>query len=166
MKAHAKYWIKKLELLPHPEGGYYKEVYRDNGIISQDALVGGFTGDRNFSTAIYYLLEKGDFSCFHRIKSDEIWHLYAGGSAIIYYFLEGQLHTLKLGTDIEKGESPLCIVPKNTWFAAELSPNTDFALMGCTVAPGFDFTDFEKAQLSDLEPFYLKYSNLIKRLIL
>jgi len=160
----AKYWIDNLHLLPHPEGGYYKEVYRDKGVIKQEALAGDFSSDRNFSTAIYYLLQKGNYSCFHRIKSDEIWHIYAGGSINIYYFELGKLHTLKLGTNLENGELPLCIVPKNTWFAAELSPEPSFALMGCTVAPGFDFTDFEKATNKDLEKYAIHHKGLIERL--
>lgn len=165
MVNNAQYWIEKLQLLPHPEGGYFKEVYRDREIVKQEALVGDFSGDRSYSTAIYYLLQKGDYSYFHRIKSDEIWHLYAGGSVMIYYFELGQLHTLKLGTNLENGESPLCIVPKNTWFAAELGQDTDYALMGCTVAPGFDFTDFEKATYQDLEKHKIQNKDLIERLL-
>ena len=164
MEKDARYWIEKLKLLPHPEGGYYKEVYRDLGVVKQDALASEFSGDRNLSTAIYYLLEKGDFSCFHRIKSDELWHFYSGDSVNIYYLDKEKLHTLKLGLNIEKGESPLCAVPKNTWFAAELQEDSEFAIMGCTVAPGFDFTDFEKATKDDLEHFAGNHQELIKRL--
>lgn len=160
----ATYFIEKLELLTHPEGGFYKEVYRDNELIKREALAIGFQGDRNASTAIYYLLEKGNFSCFHRIKSDEVWHHYDGGTTLIYYFQHGRLHTLKLGKNIEKGEFPVCIVPKNTWFAAELAPETEFALMGCTVAPGFDFADFEKASLEDLSDYLTLYKDIVSRL--
>jgi len=79
---NAKYWIKKLNLIPHPEGGYFKEIYRAQEHIQE---LPGFIGKRNISTAIYYLLEQGDFSCFHRIKSDELWHHYEGGAINIYY---------------------------------------------------------------------------------
>jgi len=164
MEKNAQYWIEKLKLLPHPEGGYYKEVYRDNNLVKQEALPIEFNGDRNFSTAIYYLLEKGDFSCFHRIKSDELWHFYSGGAVNIYHLNEEKLHTLRLGLNLEKGESPLCIVPKNTWFAAELQENSEFALMGCTVAPGFDFADFEKATNDDLKAFTVNHHKLVERL--
>ncbi len=165
MVKDAQYWIKELELISHPEGGYYKEVYRDLGLIKQEALESDFSGSRHFSTAIYYLLANGDYSCFHRIKSDELWHFYAGDTVNIYYLDKDLLHTLKLGVNIEKGESPLCIVPKNTWFAAELQTTNSFALMGCTVAPGFDFADFKKATKADLNEYINSYPDLINRLI-
>jgi len=164
MQKDAQYWIDKLQLLPHPEGGYYKEVYRDKRIVKKEALAEKFHGDRNYSTAIYYLLEKRDFSCFHRIKSDELWHFYTGGSINIYYLKQGELHTLKLGINIDNDESPICMIPKNTWFAAEPAIETEFALMGCTVAPGFDFNDFEKASKKDLKNYLIDYPD-INRLI-
>lgn len=165
MLKDAKYWIEKLELLPHPEGGYYKEIYRDDEILNQECIDQRFKGDRNTSTAIYYLLEKGDFSCFHRIKSDEIWHHYSGGPINIYYLQDFKLHILKLGLNIEEGESPVCIVPKNTWFAAELASNTKYVLAGCTVAPGFDFQDFEMAGIEQLKNYLKINSKLIQRFI-
>jgi len=161
----AETWIKQLELLPHPEGGFYKEVYRDSNFINQDALGNRFSGDRNISTAIYYLLRKGDFSCFHRIQSDELWHHYSGGTTIIYYLKNGELITQKLGLHPESGEMPMVVIPKNVWFAAELDANTSYALMGCTVAPGFDFTDFEKASRKDLYDYIEKYGTKISQLI-
>lgn len=165
MKHTAAYWIKQLELLSHPEGGYYREIYRAQETIEEDSLPKRFSGNRNYSTAIYYLLEKGDFSCFHRIKSDEIWHHYAGGVIHIYYLENNNIKLLKLGLDIEKGESPVCIVPKDTWFAAEPSPNTDYALAGCTVAPGFDFQDFEMAEQEQLKKYLELDAKLIQRFI-
>lgn len=164
MEKDAKYWINKLELLAHPEGGFYKEVYRDAQIISKDAIPISFKGDRNSSTAIYYLLEKENYSSFHRIQSDEIWHLYNGSSVNIYYFKEGELFIERLGLNLEKGESPMCIIPKNTWFAAELINKKSYSLMGCTVAPGFDFADFEKATRNDLLEYLHKHNELITRL--
>ena len=92
MQKNAQYWIDKLQLLPHPEGGYYKEVYRDEGIVEQETLAESFNGDRNYSTAIFYLLDKGNRSYFHRIKSDELWHFYAGEPLNIYYLKRGVLH--------------------------------------------------------------------------
>lgn len=157
----ASFYIKQLELLNHPEGGYFKEIYRDLDLFTPHQ----FSGSRNYSTAIYYLLEKGDFSCFHRIKSDEVWHHYDGGCIHIYYLKNGELITLKLGKNIEEGESLVCVVPKNTWFAAEPSPDCEFALMGCTVAPGFDFNDFEMATLKDLLPIKSSDEKLINRLV-
>lgn len=145
MKKNAHYWIHKLKLIPHPEGGFYKESYRDQEKVKQEALGNNFSGDRNYSTAIYYLLGKGDSSCFHRIKSDELWHFYAGDPVIIYYIENRVLKSFKLGTDLDNDEALMRIIPKNTWFAAELLHESNYALMGCTVSPGFDFSDFEKA---------------------
>src|SRR6478735_6509582 len=100
----AAFYTKHLQLLPHPEGGYYAETYRSEGIIPVSAL-NNFTGSRRYSTAIYYLLEKGNFSAFHRIKSDECWHYYAGNTLLIYVIhLNGRLETIKLGSDLLKGE--------------------------------------------------------------
>ncbi len=161
MNHSASYWIKQLELLPHPEGGYYKEVYRAKESIKKSALNPRFNGTRDHSTAIYYLLEEGDFSCFHRIKSDEIWHHYDGGVIHIYHLENKKIKLLKLGLNIEEGESPVCVVPKNTWFAALPAPGTKYVLSGCTVAPGFDFEDFEMASINQLE----EYLNLDQELI-
>lgn len=165
MEDLASDWIKKLELFPHPEGGYFKEIYRAEESINKSALDKKFTGDRNHSTAIYYLLEEGDFSCFHKIKSDEIWHHYDGGVIHIYYLKNQEIKLLKLGMNLEEDERPVCIVPKNTWFAAELAPHTDYALAGCTVAPGFDFQDFEMASIDQLQDYLKLDSKLIQRFI-
>lgn len=162
MMKEASYWIQKLQLIPHPEGGYFKENYRSLDVIRQAK---GFPGQRNTSTAIYYLLEKGDFSCFHRIQSDELWHHYEGGAVDIYYVKEDEIVTLKLGKDLSKGQLPMHMIPKNTWFASEPANETDYALMGCTVAPGFDFADFEMASPSDFQSSRLKDSKLIRRLL-
>lgn len=162
MAFSASYWIEKLQLIPHPEGGYYKEIYRDQNHLK---LTNDFNGHRNFSTAIYYLLEKGDFSCFHRIKSDELWHHYEGGGLQIYYEDHGEIITLPLGKDLSKGQVPMQVVPKNKWFAAEPAEHTEYALMGCTVAPGFDFSDFEMASKSDFKNHPLKNFKLLNRLL-
>jgi len=162
MVREASYWIEKLQLMPHPEGGYFKEIYRSLDVIPQAKI---FQGQRNTSTAIYYLLEKGDFSCFHRIQSDELWHHYEGGPVHIYYVKGDEIITLKLGKDLSKGQSPMHMVPKNTWFASELANDTDYALMGCTVAPGFDFADLQMASTSDFHDSTLKDSKLIRRLL-
>jgi len=158
----ASYYIKKLKLEAHPEGGYFKELFRDLVTYPPHR---NFAEERNYSTAIYYLLEQRDKSAFHRIKSDEIWHHYDGGCINIHYFENHQLITKKLGKNIEENEQPQIVVPKNTWFAAEPAADCEFALMGCTVAPGFDFRDFEIAQLKDLEDQLPQHKSIIKRLI-
>lgn len=158
----AQYYIRKLELEKHPEGGYYKEVFRDAMVYPPHR---NFSEERNYSTSIYYLLEQGDKSAFHRIKSDEVWHHYDGGCVFIHYFENHQLVTKKLGKNIEDGELPQIVVPKNTWFAAEPNPDCKFALMGCTVAPGFNFDDFEMAKREDLKEYLSVYQSLINALV-
>ena len=142
----AKYWIEKLELEKHPEGGWFKEIYRSSDIISRRALPNDFNGDRNCSTSIYYLLENEDFSSFHRIHSDEIWHYYMGSSSIeIISIQQGELKRQLLGNDPDSNQNLQIVVPKNTWFAAQLVLRKGYALVGCTVSPGFHFNDFELA---------------------
>lgn len=158
-------YVEQLQLSKHPEGGYYKETYRSSEIINAACLPQQFGADRNISTAIYYLLEKGDFSAFHRIKSDECWHFYAGQTLFVHViFPDGEYRCLHLGADIDKGEQFQFVVPAGAWFASEPSPETSFALVGCTVAPGFDFYDFEMAVKDNLMSEFPQHSTLIKRL--
>jgi predicted cupin superfamily sugar epimerase len=161
----AKYYIKNLQMQPHPEGGYFKETYRSEEIISKDGLPARFAGDRNISTAIYYLLELGDFSAFHRIKSDECWHFYAGETLLIHMIDNaGNYSCIKLGHDLVDGERFQFVVPAGIWFASEPALNTPFALVGCTVAPGFNFTDFEMADRNELLKDNSQHETIIKRL--
>ena len=142
----AKYWIEKLQLQKHPEGGWFKEIYRSDEMIPADALPTGFSGSRCISTSIYYLLERDDFSAFHRIKSDEIWHFYTGTSAIEIISVEhGKIRKQFLGDNPKENHLFQFVVPKNTWFAARLVNRNGFSLAGCTVSPGFHFDDFEMA---------------------
>lgn len=161
----AKYWIKKLQLQKHPEGGWFKEVYRSDELISAVALPTGFSVSRNISTSIYYLLEGEDFSAFHRIKSDEIWHFYTGTSAIeIISIDEGKIRKQFLGENPQENQSFQVVVPKNTWFAAQLQNRNGFALVGCTVSPGFHYDDFEMAT-ENLVNQYPELENVIRDLI-
>jgi len=142
----AKYWIEKLQLQKHPEGGWFKEVYRATDVVPESALPINFSGERNFSTSIYFLLNNEEFSAFHRIKSDELWHYYAGTSAVEILLIEnGELKNVFIGNEIENNQHFQWVVPKNTWFAAHLVNKLGFALVGCTVSPGFHFEDFEMA---------------------
>lgn len=164
-KHNATYWIHKLQLNKHPEGGYYKEIYRSEEKITKNALPLRFQGDRNFSTSIYFLLDKMDISTFHRIKSDEIWHFYKGDSVVIYEIKpKGELIEHLLGDDPEKNETLQVVISKESWFAAELTNKESFALMGCTVAPGFDFNDFEMAKKIELKNNHPNHSKIINRL--
>ncbi|MEP2508663.1 MAG: cupin domain-containing protein, partial [Reichenbachiella sp.] len=143
----ATYWIDHLGLEPHPEGGYYKETYRSSAQVSFP----DYQDQRNVSTGIYFLLTKGNFSAFHRIKSDEMWHFYAGDSVSIFIiYPTGELKEIRLGLDLENGEVPQAVVPANCWFASKVSITGKYGLVGCTVAPGFDFIDFEMAKQTKL----------------
>jgi uncharacterized protein len=162
----AKKLVEKFSLSPHPEGGYFKENYRSAEIIPKTFLPKRFNGERCYSTAIYFLLEKGDFSAFHRIKSDECWHFYSGETLWIYVIhLNGRLETIKLGNDLEKGEQFQAIVPAECWFASEPAPGTEYSFVGCTVSPGFDFNDFELATVEVLLKQFPRHMALINRLV-
>ena len=157
--------INKFEMLPHPEGGYYKETYKSIETTAKDALPQRFGGDRHFSTAIYFLLEQGNFSAFHKIVSDECWHFYAGQTLLIYVIQQnGTLEIVRLGNDILNGETFQYIVPAGCWFASEPSPTSSYSFVGCTVAPGFEFEDFEMAKAEDLINQYPEHEKEIKRL--
>lgn len=135
--------IEKLGLLPHPEGGFFKETYRSDEEISQNALPQYFSGARNHSSCIYFLLRSADFSAFHKINQDEIWHFYEGSTIrLVMISPEGKVTEVTIGRDIVNGEVPQFVVPKHHWFAAKVITTNSFALVGCTVAPGFDFADF------------------------
>lgn len=160
-----KQLIKLFGLLPHPEGGYYKETYRSAETISIDALPGRFNSYRNFSTAIYFLLEEGNFSAFHRIKSDECWHFYTGDPLLVHVLnLNGGSETITLGNDFNNGQLFQYVVPAGCWFASEPAPDSMFSLVGCTVSPGFDFADFELAEAEKLIETFPQHELLIKRL--
>jgi predicted cupin superfamily sugar epimerase len=157
--------INRLQLQPHPEGGYFKETYRSTGLIASQCLPTEFGGDRHYATAIYFLLQQGDFSAFHRIKSDECWHFYEGGTLLIHVIdPHGTYTRIQLGKNIDQGDFYQFVVPAGCWFASEPMPHFDFALVGCTVASGFDFADFEMAQADSLIVNYPEQISLIKRL--
>ncbi len=158
------YWIKNLNLQAHPEGGFYKETYRSQENITASSLPARFGGDRNFSTAIYFLLRSQDRSVFHRIKADELWHFYHGSTLSIYILTDQGLQIQKLGTDLLSGESLQVMVPANCWFGARVEEKETYALCGCTVAPGFDFQDFEMADRAELLKKYPAYEKEIVHL--
>ncbi|QHE94840.1 hypothetical protein PI93_019635 [Pandoraea fibrosis] len=157
--------VTSLHLQPHPEGGHYRETYRASGTMAAHALPDGFSGERNISTAILYLLEAGDFSAFHRIRSDEIWHFHLGGTLWIHEIdPTGKLTTTNLGADVTAGEQLQHVVPAGHWFAAQPAPSTRYSLVGCTVAPGFAFEDFEMADAAALAAQWPAHRVLIERL--
>lgn len=161
----AKYWIEKLEMLPHPEGGYFKETYRSSEIINEKHLPERFTGDRNISTSIYYLLQNEDCSKLHRIKSDEMWHFYDGSGLIIYEINnQGILIENKLGLDFNTNESPQIVIKDGNWFGAKVIKPNSFCLAGCTVSPGFDFADFEFGNREKLLSEFPEHKEIILQL--
>ena len=166
MKTHdARYWIETLNLGPHPEGGYFCQSYRSNVMLPSEALPSGFGGARAASTAIYFLLVGQSFSAFHRLRSDEMWHFYAG-SPLLVHVLDpaGGYSSFFLGCDPDAGQLPQAVVPAGNWFASHVADWTSWALVGCTVAPGFDFADFELALRDQLAAKYPGYRTLIERL--
>jgi uncharacterized protein len=161
----AKYWIDKLQLIPHPEGGYYRQTYKAELAVDKAALPPGFASSRAAATAIYFLLEGTDFSAFHRLRSDEIWHFYAGGTLVVHVIAENGEHSeILLGRDAEAGEVFQAVVKAGSWFGARLRDPRAFGLVGCTVAPGFDFADFELGKRAELVRQYPQHRELIERL--
>jgi predicted cupin superfamily sugar epimerase len=161
----ADFWIQHLRLEKHPEGGAFAQVYSSQLILNHSILPEIFHGDRPVCTHIYYLLQKGEFSAFHRIQSDELWHFYNGDSLIIYEIDEkGNLNQHLLGSQIEKGEAPFCVIKADNWFATRLATGGDYALAGCTVSPGFDYNEFELAERTVLLHKYPQHSGLIESL--
>ncbi len=164
MGQDAKYWIEKLKLAPHPEGGYFRETYRAESTIPREGLPPQFSGARQVSTAIYFLLDGANFSAFHRLRSDEVWHFYAGGALNVHELsTEGKYREVTLGNNPEAGEEFQAVVKAGHWFAASVQDADSFALVGCTVAPGFDFADFEIAEREELLKLFPQHGGLIAR---
>ncbi|MDD7885229.1 cupin domain-containing protein [Flavivirga sp. 57AJ16] len=154
--------IDQLELQAHPEGGYFKEVYRSEGTINKENLGEDFSGQRNYATSIYFLLTSESFSAFHRIKQDEIWHFYKGAPIKLHIISNvGIYSNVIIGNDIEKKQNPQFVVKAKDWFAAEVLDKNSYTLVGCTVSPGFDFNDFELPKRDMLISKFPEHKDLI-----
>lgn len=165
MQKDASYWIRQLGLQSHAEGGAFREVYRSSLIIDPAALNGSFHAAKSASTSIYFLLQAHQCSVFHRIKSDEVWHFYAGDPLDIYEFnREGALITHRLGPSPEKNEMFQTVILAGNWFAAKVANGGAYTLAGCSVAPGFDFEDFVIADRNTLLAQYPSHADLIRAL--
>jgi len=154
--------IESLQLLPHPEGGYFRETYRSEELI--EGLPERYHGtSRNMGTSIYFLLKGHQCSTFHKLLSDEIWH-YHEGSGLKLYIIDskGNLTTPILGNDLLNGEHYQLVVPLNCWFGAAPMDPKGYSLVGCTMAPGFDFSDFRLADRKDLLEAYPQHASIIK----
>ena len=166
LSPEVKKLIRYLNLSPHPEGGYFCENYRSDGIIDKAGLPPYYNENRNFSTAIYFLLPAGHVSHFHKVKTDEVWHFYGGGSlTLIQIFADGSRQDVQIGNQVFEGEHLQYVVPANCWFAAFPNPGVEYSLVGCSVSPGFDYKDFElgvKDNLAEMFPqhreVFLQYS--------
>lgn len=162
--------VDHLKLMPHPEGGFYRETYRSEG--SSLVKFRNIEVTRNYSTCIYFLLTSGSFSAFHRIVQDECWHFYDGSPIILHMFVPPSVLSTKakqagyqkvvIGRNFSTGEVPQYTVPGGVWFASETLGK--FSLAGCTVAPGFDFEDFELANSVALCSEFPDFTEVIQRL--
>lgn len=155
--------VRRFGLQPHPEGGYYRETYRsghDVRRLDPEAV-------RSASTAIYYLLDGGAYSAWHRIASDELWHFHAGDPLLVHVLEdEGRVVTHRLGNALQLADGVFqAVVPKGRWFAAEPARPGGFSFVGCTVAPGFEFSEFELARAEDLRPWAKHHPALVRRLL-
>lgn len=157
-------WIEMLGLKAHPEGGFFRETYRSAEMIPQSGLPARFPGARAFATGIYFLLRSQDRSVFHRIKSDEMWHFYDGATLSIFVLDDSGVEAFRLGKNISAGESPQILIPAGKWFGAAVEDRDSFVLAGCTVAPGFDFQDFEMADRFTMLKTFPAHSDIIERL--
>jgi predicted cupin superfamily sugar epimerase len=161
----AKLWMDGLQLQRHPEGGWFRETYRSEEVLRQAALPGRFSGDRAFSTAIYFLLEGADFSALHRLKQDEVWHFYDGSSLTLHVIdPDGNYSTIRIGRDLRAGEVPQAVVRAGYLFGTSVNDTKSYTLAGCTVAPGFDFADFEMPGREGLFRMYPQHRQVIERL--
>ena len=150
-------WINRLQLQPHPEGGHFREVYRSTEKIQTK------NNQRSASTSIYFLLCANEVSAFHRLQADELWHFYSGSSLTVHCLTPtGQYEQRLLGQNWERGEAFQLWVPAGWWFGATVE--SDYALVGCTVAPGFEFHDFEMAQRETLLQQYPQHRSIIQKL--
>lgn len=160
----SQYWIRKLKLQKHPEGGYFSEVYRSGEEIKKEHLPARYSGARNHSTSIYFLLTNDEFSAFHRIKSDETWHFYSGQPVTIHMIDEkGSYATVKIGSNHDNEEVFQFTIPHSTWFAASVEEPDSYVLVGCTVAPGFHFDDFELGKREELVKMFPECKEMIRK---
>lgn len=161
----AQKFIEKLELQPHPEGGYFKETYRSRGEINSKHLEENYRGNRNYSTCIYFLLTSDKFSALHKIEQDKIWHFYHGSPIRLHMITTDGIYSCQMiGPDLFNEEVPQFVVPGGCWFAGEVVNKDSFSLIGCTVSPGFDFNDFELKSRNELTELFPDLKDIITRL--
>ena len=163
LSSDAAYFINCFDLKPHPEGGYFSQIYKSTNFVKSTNPDNYGNDIRSAGTSIYYLLNKKDFSAWHRLKSDEIWHYYRG-SAVRIHIIDKQsnLKSYVLGDPLKISQAVFqIIVPADTWFAAELLDMDLYCLIGCTVHPGFENVDFELADRELLIQEFPQYESII-----
>lgn len=164
MNPKAEKIIKTLSLEKHPEGGYFKEIFRSDEFLNKD-LPKRYQGMHTMYTSIYFLLSENDFSAFHVLKSDEIWHFYDGTTLDLHIInIDGVLKTISLGKEIEKGENYIFLIKAGEYFAAEVKDKKSYSLVGCTVSPGFEYEDFELCKRESLTKKFPQHNDIINRL--
>jgi hypothetical protein len=164
MENKAKEYITTLNLLTHPEGGYFREIYKSEDTFQLASLPRYHNGARSYCTLIYYLLEEKQKSNFHILKSDEIWH-HLDGSTIELHMIDrnGEYNKISLGKDLSSGCVLQFVIPRDTWFAAGLQDAGSFVLVGCTVVPGFEFEDFKLANRDELLTLFPSHKFIIEK---
>ncbi len=158
--------VASLGLVPHPkEGGWFRETYRAAELVPAHSLGARYGGPRAVYTAIYYLLTSATFSALHRLASDEIFHFYAGDPVEqLRLFPDGSGEVVTIGNDLAAGQRPQVLVPRAVWQGARLAPGGRYALLGCTVAPGFDYADYESGNRTALAAAYPRFAERIATL--
>jgi predicted cupin superfamily sugar epimerase len=165
MTKNAAYWINRLNLIPHPEGGYFQETYRCPETIKHTHLSEHYSSDRACATAIYFLLEGAQVSKFHRLRSDELWCYHAGSPLTLHVITpDGAARQLLLGQELENDQRPQVLIEHGQWFGARIIQDASYTLVSCIVTPGFDFGDFELATCEQLLSVHPQHQALIELL--
>ena len=165
MSSRIDFLIEKLNLKAHPEGGFFNETYRCVESVKKENLPPRFSGDRAHCTSIYFLLTSENYSALHKIQSDEMWHHYEGSTLEIYSIDDnGKLIIHALGKNLENNEQPQLVIKAGEWFGSKVKDKDSYALVGCTVSPGFDFADFELGDKNELLQKFPQHKEVIEKL--
>ncbi|WP_404450246.1 cupin domain-containing protein [Sutcliffiella horikoshii] len=160
-----KDWVEALGLEAHPEGGFYKQTYVSGERITDNELSVSFDGKRKLYSSIYFLLTDKNISHFHRLKSDELWYFHGGNSLTVHVITEAGVYVQqKLGLNLEEGERPQILVPKNSIFGSSVDSPDSYALVGCMVSPGFEFKDFEMFTQTELIEKHPEHEEIIRKM--
>lgn len=165
MQHTVDYWIEKLQLTSHPEGGYFVRTYRSPNLISHQSLPERYSGARVCAGAIYFLVPGDQASKLHRLKCEEIWCYHVGAPLTLFIIeKDGTVQHIILGPDCEKGEQFQATIPHGVWFGAKVNKKDAYTLVSCITAPGFDFEDFELAERQSLIQKYPQHKDMIEML--